>query len=311
MSYCFRIRCNLEKRVHIDSPEKELSIDDPLEGREIVLKASGADSLSDAQCVVLLGRPYDSAENAMSAAERWLGILQKGMAHINLGANFGARGHRGAFTHHGLSMLEAEMEQRVLNDVHGILVFECDPAPRFASMSADIRVGRPAARLIEAIEKAASIGAVMSETEQLAYDLYAASFSESSADARFVMLMMALETLIVPEPRAEAIQAHVEDLIQITSESGLPENEIASIEGSLKWLMAESIGQAGRKLARRLGNRAYMDGAESSSEFFTTCYSLRSDLVHGRNPRSSRDAVDARAANLELFVADLLSLELK
>lgn len=49
----------------------------------------------------------------------------------------------------------------------------------------------------------------MTEREQLAYALYSASFSESSADARFVMLMMAAETLIKPQPRSETVAEHL------------------------------------------------------------------------------------------------------
>lgn len=294
----------------IDSSHRELVIADSLEKKEIVLRACGSKTLSDADRVALLGRPYNSVEQATTAAERWLGLLKMGMAKINLGANFGFRGQLGGITPYGLSMLEQESGQRVLNDAHGILVYECDPCPKFASLSADGKVNKPAQRLIDSVEEAASIGAVMSDAEQLAYDLYAASFAESSSDARFVMLMMALETLIAPEARVEAVRAHVDALICSTRESSLPDNEIASIVGSLEWLTDESIGQAGRKLARRLGDRLFMDDAESPSQFFTRCYTLRSALVHGSNPRPSKETVERRAANLELFVSELLSLDL-
>ncbi|MGH3004423.1 MAG: hypothetical protein ACRDOS_00665 [Gaiellaceae bacterium] len=47
----------------------------------------------------------------------------------------------------------------------------------------------------------------MTEQQQLAFDLYSASFSEESADARF-LLMMAVETLLEPQKRSEAVAAH-------------------------------------------------------------------------------------------------------
>ncbi|MEV5301297.1 hypothetical protein [Amycolatopsis methanolica] len=54
----------------------------------------------------------------------------------------------------------------------------------------------------------------LNEVQRLAYDLYAASFSESNADARFMMLMMALEALI-------------DDIEKLLAQSGLPRWEVA------------------------------------------------------------------------------------
>lgn len=148
----------------------------------------------------------------------------------------------------------------------------------------------------------------MSGQEQLAYDLYAASFSESSPDAKFVTLMMAVETLINPSPRRDEARAHVNALIAATQKSGLRKPEIDSMLGSLRWLRNESITQAGKKLASQLGDRSYMEA--TAPKFFTKCYSLRSALLHGHEPRPSRDDVGAYAASLSHFVADLLSLEI-
>jgi len=49
---------------------------------------------------------------------------------------------------------------------------------------------------------------------------------------------------------------------------------------------------------------------EKPQTFFTGCYEMRSRLVHGAYPRPSRGEVDRRAAALELFVRDILSLDL-
>ena len=78
--------------------------------------------------------------------------------------------------------------------------------------------------------------------------------------------------------------------------------------GSLRWLYDESISRAGRKLASRLGDRAYI--GEPAKKFFTNSYTLRSRLFHGEYPRPDRSEVDRRAGSLVLFVRDLLSLDL-
>ncbi len=144
----------------------------------------------------------------------------------------------------------------------------------------------------------------LTEERQVAYDFFAASFSQRSADARFALLMMALESLVEPRSRAPALRQHVESLIKSTEESGLPPGEVRSLVGSLSWLKNESIGQAGRRLARQLNAKKYMD--ESPERFFTHCYELRSRLLHGVHPVPTRQEVDERAAPLEVFVADLL-----
>jgi hypothetical protein len=307
--FCFRIRFRLGSRITINSTSDSLVLVDPaLADKDIWLKPAGRDnSFSDAVDLVLLGRPFNGEDDAAEAARRWLGLLKKVFARMNVGADFGGRSPKSTFTRHGLGWLEEEFGERVLNDVHGISIYQCEPPPRFAKMETDISVGKNAQQIVSALDAAAEADAVMGDQEQLAYDLYGASFSESSADARLAMLMMAVETLIEPVARATAVREHVDSLIRETQEANLPEMEIASIVGSLQWLRDESISQAGRKLASRLGNRTYMD--KGPEAFFKACYALRSRLFHGRLPRPTREEVNGHAGPLERFVADLLSLE--
>ncbi len=311
MAMCFRIRFNLSERSRINSPETELSLADPVEGKEVRLKAGGeASELKKAREVLLLGRPFDSETDARAAAERWIGVLRRAFSKVNLGADFGPETQRSTFTALGLQKLEGELGRRALNDVHGISVFKCDPKPLFVRLPMEIQVGPDADQLGTAIAKTVDEGVLMTRAEKLAYDLYAASFFERSPEARFMMLMMALETLIDPKPRSAQVRGHVEAFITATRGSRLPKAEIESIISSLQWLQDESIGQAGRKLAARLGGRRYLDepNSESAPQFFTRCYTLRSHLVHGSNPRPSDEEVGHRAAHLEHFVANLLSM---
>ena len=137
-----------------------------------------------------------------------------------------------------------------------------------------------------------------------AFDLYSASFSENSADARFLLLMMAAEVLIDQEERPEDARAHVARLIAETRASDLPSNQVDSFVGFPEWLRVESVGHAGRRLASSLGKREYMD--ETPTRFFMRCYEMRSQLIHGHYPRPDFGEVGTRAANLEGFVGDLL-----
>ena len=188
------------------------------------------------------------------------------------------------------------------------MAFECEPRPLFIRSEARGVVGKDAARVLDVVRTAAAGDLQMNDVEQLAYEIYSASFTTDAADARFMLLMMALETLIRPVARPREVIAHVERLITSTESSGLSADQVNSIKGSLSYLKAESIGQAGRRLALQVGDRRYMDLAPP--RFFTRCYELRSRLAHGAIPRPTWGEVNSFAAPLELFVRDLLSVEL-
>jgi hypothetical protein len=51
--------------------------------------------------------------------------------------------------------------------------------------------------------------------------------------------------------------------------------------------------------------RTYMDRAPAT--FFSYCYSMRGRLFHGNHPLPTRAEVGTCAADLEVFVANLLS----
>jgi len=310
VALCLRIRFTLGAGLEISSSASETSISDPVEGKTVTLKAQRESTFTDSKHLSLVARPFHSEGEAEKSAERWIGVLKTAFAHVNVGADFGDRAPKSVATKAGLEMLEAESGQRVLNDTHGVSIYQCEPQPLFVRGEASAVVGKDLNRVLEAIDLAIEHCAEMTASERLGYDLFAASSNEGSADARFVMLMMAVETLIDPRPRTTAVRAHVDALIEATENAEISKSEVQSIVGTLRWVQEESIGQAGRKLAARLGTRTYMNGAESPARFFTQCYELRSALVHGRYPRPSRAEIGDRAASLERFVADLLSLEI-
>lgn len=291
MPYCFRIRFRLRPGVSISSSQSRLVLRGGDNDEGVWLQAIPKETpIKDADELALFGGKFATEAEATDEAQRWRGLLEKALAWVNVGADFGDRAAHGFVTKHGRRMFGDSPESPVLNDVHGIMVFECEPRPRFARVGDVTGIkGVPEHRLTEAIDAAEAVSAVMSDRAQLAYDLYSASFIENgSPDARFAMLMMAVETLIEPKPRPEAVRNHVEALIEQTRASDLPEAEIRSLVGSLDWLYDESISQAGRRLARRLGDQEFM--GEKPDRFFTTCYKLRGELfmAHTHVQRGTR-----------------------
>jgi hypothetical protein len=300
--YCFRLRFELGQRqtLSFESRERRLS-----QSENVSIIALGDDPINKAEKLAVIGRGYRTEATADAAARRWQGYAERGFARANLGADFSGRSGGGVATEYGLRMFWSQTWRPVLNDFPR-MVFKERPWPRFFRMGAvGLRVGTHPNAVLGAIGRAAGLEVTMSERQALAYNLYSASFWEPSEDARFVMLMMAVETLIEPAPRSDLVGRHVDRLIEQTHNSALDPSEVRSLVGSLEWLRNESVGQAGRRLSRALGARRYAD--ESPARFFTQCYETRSRLVHGGFPRAS---VESRVASLEIFVSHLLSAEL-
>ncbi|MGW2938368.1 hypothetical protein ACWDA7_42855 [Streptomyces sp. NPDC001156] len=112
------------------------------------------------------------------------------------------------------------------------------------------------------LTQAAQLHDPLDGPERLAFDLYSGSFFQPSADSRLLMLTMAIETLLDLQPRSDAAKAHVTAMIEATeANADLTHSERELLRGSLKWLRDESIGQAGRRLARTLEPRTYSGNA--------------------------------------------------
>jgi hypothetical protein len=201
--------------------------------------------------------------------------------------------------------MEARFGHPFLDDVHGLITYPCAPRPILVGV-----IGAGFAPLAQdhwrrALE-AAVHEAPLTVAGRLAYDIYSAAFFVADQpDARFMMLMMALETLITQNSRSREVREHVDSLIAATRQSSLPDAEKTSLEGSLRWMYVESISKAGRRLAGTLGERLY--GGREPHRFFNDCYRLRSELAHGHVPRRDRQEVGVMAAQLEHFVGDLLA----
>ncbi|HEV2808798.1 MAG TPA: hypothetical protein VGV93_00165 [Acidimicrobiales bacterium] len=305
MSYCFRIRFTMGLTVCLNLDVRESVLH---RGGAVVvtLKAADSDSIAQARRLAVSGSGYTSAEAATAEGGRWLSALQAAFARIHVGADFGLREPRASLGEEELRWAEERFGvERALHDEPGVVVYQCDPSPKFLSSAAQVVVGKPPAKVAAAIGDALAHKPTLTDQQALAYDLFSASFFQPSADARFMMLMMGLETLIEEQPRSNDVVDHVNSLIERTRAADLPAVEISSLVGSLERLRSESISQAGQRLVAALAGRSYMD--ESPGTFFKRCYEVRSRLVHGSVPRPSWDDVNLRAPNLELLVGDLIS----
>lgn len=303
-TYCFRIPFRMSSRSLLDLPNSVHDLDHG-PTRVWLASADPMQSLRDAERIVIRGEGYDTEAAARSAGERWRDVVCRALARLHLGADFGERSTHGQLTEAGEQHFSERFGHPVKADVPGVTVFRCEPELRFLRSEAHGCRRPTPEQSAEVFVAAAASENRLAPRERLAFDLYSGSFFQPSADARLLMLTMAIETLLVLQPRSTAVRAHARTLIAITDVADVTDSERASLRGSLSWLLDESIGQAGRRLAKTLEPRRY--AGMTPSAFFTECYEMRSALVHGRVPRPDRSAVDSLAAQLEVFVGHLLS----
>lgn len=266
--------------------------------------------LAEVTEAALYGSGYANPQQAESAGERWRSVLQVSFARLNIGVDFYERVHdlMGRASDEWLAQLSQEHGRRVVNDQPGVVTYE-EPRPLFVSGKAE-GVVRPSTRRAAGTFAAADglRDLEVSELDRLAFEVYAASFYQPSADARLLLAIMAVESLIEPLPRPPAVQEFVDDMMRQVRDSGLPKDQISSLIGSMKWLRNESIGQAGRRVVSVLGERKYH--GMSPAKFFTKCYELRSALVHGDQTRPNLQEVDVHASVLQSMVGELLGRRL-
>jgi hypothetical protein len=308
LTYAFRIRFHRSPTDTVNIDARLLDLPSFGQGQRVQLRARDKGKvIKDSERLVLVGEGFDSEEAATLAGNLYGRVLLRTMAHVRVGADFGDRAPKGSFTKNGLEWLESQRGERILNDVHGMMVFVADPWPKFASTDATALRGAPQDRFERSFRRGLETDVAMTEQERIAFEVFNASFFQPSADARFLLRVMAIEALLAPRPRPDAVLQHVESLIAATeAEPSLPTADRQSLLGSLRWLRQESISRSGRHLAEsKLSGRKYQD--RSPAQFFSDCYTVRSNMVHGLLPFPTRDEVDRLSAGLELFVADLLS----
>jgi hypothetical protein len=300
--YGFRIRFRLPDSVQLGIGEVTWELAPGVWMRSLVQDQP----IKDASALAVRGEGCGSVEEATRLGERWRDALETAFARLGVGADFGEQGPRSYFSEAGIRLMEQASGSRVLNDEPGLSVFSLHPPPRFVGGSAAGMMPPPnEAKTKAAITLAFASGPHHTPAQRLAFDLYSASFFQPAADARLLMLMMAIETMLDPQDRDEATSAHVRELMRLTREADLPDSQKQSLLGSLEWMLQESISQSGRRLAASLTGRTYMD--QTPQKFFTICYELRSRLVHGATPRPDFERVNTAAGQLKLFVGHLLS----
>jgi len=273
-TFSFRFRVDVAPGCTISSDAVVLPLFETPTGQCVELV--GEQGISKSTRLVLRAHGWPSTSEAEEAGSHMADAFVLALVRHRVGAEFWPRRASGVFHPAGLQMLEERTGSRVLNDRLGLMVYETDPAPRFASTNVVAVRGASAEEFVETFRRLASSCPRLTDRERVSIDLFIASFFEPAADTRLLMLVMAVEALLEFAPRSAEAVALVDGFITAVQSSCLPEPEQASLKGALEWLRQDSIRGAGRKLAAKLlGDKMY-DGRPAPKFSYTVMTSAAS-----------------------------------
>lgn len=287
----------------------ELHVGTSPSGQQIHLKSYDKEkAISDSEWLVLFSEGWETEDTATAYSTCLLDSLCRSLCFHNLGADIGRRTPGGFFFNAFLKKIEEDAGRPVLNDERGIMIFPTNPKPLVANAGeVSPTITTHGDKWAVSFQKAIDNNELFNSNESMAFDLLTMAHRvQSSADACFVLSFAAFETLLEPTPRPESVCDHVDSLISLTRESGIPKSDKDSLLGTLKWMKSYSIRSAGRKLVKdRLKDSKF--GNIDAEELFLKGYELRNRLMHGNQPYASWREVSGIAGPFEQLVSSLLA----
>ncbi|MDN3495147.1 hypothetical protein QL996_04350 [Planococcus sp. APC 4015] len=267
------------------------------------------ETLRDATLLLLIGDGYKTAQQALDASVAWRGQLQLMLAHANIGADFGER-HDRQLTETGQTYWnEIPLDGAVNHADHGLVVYPTELGPT-AWMHAEVSLsGAAMAPPDKVIDLISDHQLGLSTLGQVAFNLYSASFEASNADARLLMAMAALETLVPPESRPDMEVELIDRLAALLEEDGSLSREAKdALHAGLGNLRHKSISQRLRALWPRLDGQTFR--GKTAARAFRNAYQIRNRLVHLPTSATSPHDVALAAFDLQNIVAALLASDI-
>jgi hypothetical protein len=269
----------------------------------VKLRAVGSSTIGDSKWLALYGERYSSEDEAASAGNHWRDAFERALAAFRVAADFGERNTDGWLHPRMLAIASEASGGPVLNDVHGLMVI---PADQNVSLFRGSASGF-ATQSVEALRLtlASGLNRRRHAQQRLAFDLYSAGLMAQSVDAKFLLLIAAVESLMTEFNRAAEVQILVDALVLKVTQATIDAVEKERLTSAVSRLKVASFGQQGTQLALSLGDREY--AGDSAVKFFKRCYRIRGRVTHGSATRPSQEDLTAITGGLTQFVGDLLA----
>jgi len=263
------------------------------------------------------GSGYPTAQAALEGGRKWRHIMSSVFARMAMSVDFGDDDENkitpreftaGSQVTRMLGMEDGEIGY---HDRLGLFVHKTEPKRRFVYLSAgtpDVYVSMSEQEARDRVEPALQrYSGTWSDELKLAYELVHASLANDNAEARFILLVTAIEALIPRKWRNQSAVDLLDSLITIVEQRAHIENDLREVVSTLlESDKFESVRSFGLKLADRLTGQY---GGTTARKYFDAVYGTRSDLAHGNLrdiPKLSRDALSQQYSELLRFVLDLL-----
>jgi hypothetical protein len=281
-TYTFRLRFTVSHAPALlhDGESLELALSG-LPGPCILVPFYGG-LVRDAKEFVLKASGFPTEEHAREAGERTRAALRITFTDLRVGLSVGDRPSTlsfGKVVHDQAS--ESGYELR--GDAHGLLVYPDEPPVCFMSMQGSLVVTSPLDTFTEQFAKTFEKNPSSTDAVTLGLELYGLSYFETSARARFVTLISAIESSAKRVTRTSEAKDFVDDLISQTRASQLSETDKHQLAAALGNLKTESISSACRRFVEE-------NGEPGDADTWAQCYQLRHSMLHsGSTPVELRD----------------------
>lgn len=304
-TYAFRLRFFIHSPGVIQNSNSSFYFDLP-SGTKAVLKSIDSTSINNSKELVLSAGNYRTELEAAKAGAQMKTALLLSGPKLHIGIDAGRDRASFMVSDYIKSKVFADSGTQVIDNVHGVTVYKEDhPITTFSASATGLVSPSSAEKFTDVLYNIYELSPTLSDKVSLALELYGAAHYETSARARFITLVLATEALLTLEDRDDSVKQLVDKFIDLATNSGLPKKEVDSIKGSLMWLYKQSISQGLKELAQKyLGHNEY-EGM-SAVKFISYCYDVRSKLVHTGGVNESVIHLDSVAAQMQVFVADLL-----
>ena len=225
----------------------------------------------DAKEFVLKSSGFPTKEAAREAGEQARTALRITFTDLRVGLSAGDRPSTsfGKIVHDQASASGYELR----GDAHGLLVYPDEPPVCFMSMQGSLVVTSPLDTFTEQFAKTYEKNQSFTDSVTLGLELYGLSYFETSARARFVTLISAIESSAKRATRTTEAKDFIDGLISQTRASQLPEADKHQLATALGNLKTESSTSACRRFVDE-------NGEPGDGETWARCYTLRHAMLH-------------------------------
>jgi hypothetical protein len=209
----------------------------------------------------------------------------------------------------GKRFLAGDRFDTIHDDLYGLSTFEDVGRVGFAKMHpTEATLSGPLGSFAESWTKAIGDTRCCSLRTAISAELYASSRNANSSRARFLLVIMAFEALVVQPMRSEAELAVIDTLKGSIAASSLSEQQKTALVNGIGMLKRVSTGHTVRGyLAGAIAAGVVADGGAPA--FYTECYSMRGGIVH-RGAISDVADLTSRSNRLEATLREAIAGEI-